>query len=89
VVGFTAGFGKFIGYNLRSATGYLSDKTGRHWLITIVGYVCDQHAGRAGPPRRRRQLARMVKKLGRVENQRYTGLKMFVGAGVGLTDLVG
>jgi MFS family permease len=37
-VGFVAGFGELIGYALRLASGYLSDRTGRYWAITIFGY---------------------------------------------------
>ncbi len=39
VVGGVAGFGEFIGYSLRLISGYYSDRTGRYWLLTIVGYV--------------------------------------------------
>lgn len=39
VVGFVAGFGELLGYGLRFVSGYLSDKTQRYWLITLVGYV--------------------------------------------------
>jgi MFS family permease len=39
VVGFVAGFGEFIGYALRLGSGYLSDRTGRYWPITIAGYA--------------------------------------------------
>jgi MFS family permease len=39
LVGFVSGFGEFIGYSLRLASGYLADKTQRYWLITICGYV--------------------------------------------------
>ncbi|HWP68108.1 MAG TPA: MFS transporter, partial [Rectinemataceae bacterium] len=38
-VGFVSGLGEFIGYALRLATGYISDRTKRYWLITIVGYA--------------------------------------------------
>ena len=34
-----AGTGEFLGYSLRSVAGYVADRTGRHWLITFVGYV--------------------------------------------------
>ncbi|HPD70068.1 MAG TPA: MFS transporter, partial [Rectinema sp.] len=37
-VGFVSGLGEFIGYALRLVTGYISDKTKRYWLITIIGY---------------------------------------------------
>jgi MFS family permease len=39
VVGIVAGFGELIGYGLRLAAGYLSDRTGRYWTMTLVGYV--------------------------------------------------
>lgn len=38
IVGFVAGFGELLGYGLRLASGYLSDRTGRYWPITFVGY---------------------------------------------------
>ena len=39
VVGLVAGFGELVGYALRLVSGYISDKTGRYWLITIFGYA--------------------------------------------------
>jgi MFS family permease len=39
VVGVVAGFGELIGYLLRLVAGYLSDRTGRYWTFTLVGYV--------------------------------------------------
>ncbi len=39
VVGIVAGFGELIGYVLRLVAGYLSDRTGRYWTFTLVGYV--------------------------------------------------
>ena len=39
VVGIVAGFGELLGYALRLVSGYISDKTGRYWLMTIVGYA--------------------------------------------------
>ncbi|MDD4182906.1 MAG: MFS transporter [Candidatus Omnitrophica bacterium] len=39
VVGVFSGLGEFIGYALRLASGYLSDKTGKYWTITILGYA--------------------------------------------------
>lgn len=44
VVGIVAGAGELIGYGLRLVSGYLSDKTGRYWLITIVGYSINMGA---------------------------------------------
>jgi hypothetical protein len=39
VVGLVAGVGELIGYGLRLVSGYLSDRTGRYWAITIAGYA--------------------------------------------------
>lgn len=38
VVGLVAGIGEFIGYVLRLASGYLSDRTRAYWPMIIVGY---------------------------------------------------
>lgn len=38
IVGIVAGFGELIGYALRLVSGYVADKTGQYWGITIVGY---------------------------------------------------
>lgn len=43
-VGFVSGLGEFIGYTLRLATGLISDKTHRYWLMTIVGYAINLFA---------------------------------------------
>lgn len=40
-IGFVSGLGVFVGYSLRLLTGFLSDKTKKYWLITIIGYVID------------------------------------------------
>jgi MFS family permease len=34
-----AGAGEFLGYSLRAVAGYVADRTGRHWLITFIGYA--------------------------------------------------
>src|SRR5437762_12894422 len=44
VVGFTAGFGELLGYALRSVSGYIADKTGKYWILTIAGYVINMLA---------------------------------------------
>ncbi len=44
VVGFTAGFGELIGYALRSVSGVISDRTGKYWIVTIVGYIINMLA---------------------------------------------
>ena len=37
-VSIVAGLGEFFGYSLRSIFGYLSDRTGRYWQLTFLGY---------------------------------------------------
>jgi len=44
VIGFTAGLGELLGYALRSFSGYLGDKTGKYWVVTIAGYVVNMLA---------------------------------------------
>ncbi|GAB6888747.1 MFS transporter [Desulfothermus okinawensis JCM 13304] len=39
VVGFVAGLGEFLGYGLRLISGYLTDRTGFVWMLTIIGYL--------------------------------------------------
>ncbi|MBI3942914.1 MAG: MFS transporter [Chloroflexi bacterium] len=39
VVGIVAGFGELIGYGLRLVSGYISDRTGRYWTVTLIGYA--------------------------------------------------
>lgn len=39
IVGIVAGLGELIGYGFRLVSGYLSDKSGKYWLITFVGYA--------------------------------------------------
>ena len=38
-VGIVAGVGEFLGYSLRSVSGYVADRTGRYWPVTFVGYT--------------------------------------------------
>jgi MFS family permease len=38
VVGLVAGLGELIGYGFRLVIGYISDKTGKFWGITTLGY---------------------------------------------------
>jgi hypothetical protein len=38
-ISIVAGLGEFLGYSIRSVSGYISDKTGKYWLITFVGYT--------------------------------------------------
>lgn len=44
VVGIVSGLGELVGYALRLGSGYLSDRTGRYWAITIIGYVINLFA---------------------------------------------
>jgi MFS family permease len=37
-VGVVAGLGEFLGYALRLGSGYLADRTGKYWPLTIWGY---------------------------------------------------
>lgn len=41
IVGFVSGFGELVGYSLRLLSGYLADRTGKYWQITIIGYTCN------------------------------------------------
>ena len=44
IVGIVAGFGELVGYGLRLVSGYISDRTGRYWPITLFGYVVNMLA---------------------------------------------
>src|SRR5438874_6431753 len=37
-IGVISGVGEFLGYSLRFVAGYISDRTGKYWLITFIGY---------------------------------------------------
>ena len=39
VVGVAAGFGELAGYAFRLLSGYVGDRTGRYWTVTIIGYI--------------------------------------------------
>jgi len=41
VVGLVAGFGELLGYGFRLVSGYISDRTGRYWMVTFLGYLCN------------------------------------------------
>jgi Major Facilitator Superfamily. len=38
-VSIIAGAGEFLGYSLRSVSGYVADRSGKHWPITLIGYT--------------------------------------------------
>jgi MFS family permease len=39
-----AGAGEFLGYALRSVAGWIADKTGKHWLLTFIGFAINLFA---------------------------------------------
>lgn len=39
MVAFIAGFGEFVGYAIRIATGYLADRSRQYWVFVIAGYL--------------------------------------------------
>ena len=39
VAGLVGGFGEFVGYALRLVSGRWADRSGRYWLITLLGYL--------------------------------------------------
>jgi MFS family permease len=47
IVGFVAGLGELLGYGLRSISGYLADKSHRHWAFAFFGYAVNVLAGPA------------------------------------------
>lgn len=44
VVGIAAGFGELVGYSIRLLSGYIGDRTGRYWTVTIIGYIVNLFA---------------------------------------------
>jgi MFS family permease len=44
VVGIVSGFGELIGYGLRLVSGYVIDRTGKYWTITLLGYAVNMLA---------------------------------------------
>jgi MFS family permease len=43
-ISIVAGLGEFLGYSLRAVSGYIADKSGRYWLVTMVGFVINLFA---------------------------------------------
>ena len=37
-ISIVAGVGEFLGYSLRLVAGYIADRSGKHWLLTFIGY---------------------------------------------------
>ncbi|HEX5075111.1 MAG TPA: MFS transporter [Gemmatimonadaceae bacterium] len=44
MISIIAGVGEFLGYSLRSVSGWVADKTGKYWPVTFVGYVINLFA---------------------------------------------
>jgi predicted MFS family arabinose efflux permease len=44
IVGLVAGLGELMGYGLRSISGYLADKSHRHWAFAFLGYTINMFA---------------------------------------------
>ena len=44
IIGIVAGLGEFLGYSLRSVSGYFADKTQRYWVATFIGYLVNVFA---------------------------------------------
>ncbi len=43
-IGVVSGFGELVGYAVRLGSGYLADRSGRYWAVTICGYVLNLFA---------------------------------------------
>jgi len=43
-IGIVSGFGELMGYGARLASGYLGDRTGHYWAVTILGYLLNLFA---------------------------------------------
>jgi MFS family permease len=39
IIGLVTGVGEFLGYTIRLISGYFIDKSGKTWLVTILGYA--------------------------------------------------
>lgn len=43
-IGIVSGFGELVGYAVRLGSGYLADRSGRYWAVTIFGYLLNLFA---------------------------------------------
>src|SRR5215831_519523 len=43
-IGIVSGFGELVGYAIRLASGYLADRSGQYWAVTIFGYLLNLFA---------------------------------------------
>jgi MFS family permease len=44
IISIVSGLGEFVGYALRAVAGYIADRTGRRWTLTVVGYAINMLA---------------------------------------------
>lgn len=44
IISIVSGLGEFVGYALRAVAGYVADRTGRRWTLTVVGYAINMLA---------------------------------------------
>jgi MFS family permease len=43
-IGIVSGFGELMGFGARLVSGYVGDRTGSYWTVTIIGYVLNLFA---------------------------------------------
>src|SRR6266436_2611743 len=43
-IGIVSGLGELMGYGARLVSGYVGDRSGNYWAVTIVGYVLNLFA---------------------------------------------
>ena len=44
IIGIVGGFGELLDYGSRFVSGYVGDRTGRYWAVTIIGYLLNLFA---------------------------------------------
>jgi hypothetical protein len=44
IISIVSGAGEFFGYAFRAVAGYVADRTGRYWTLTLVGYAINMLA---------------------------------------------
>src|SRR5438093_9838394 len=44
MISIVSGVGEFLGYSVRAVSGYIADKTGRYWALTVLGYAINMAA---------------------------------------------
>ena len=43
-IGIVSGFGELVGYAVRLGSGFLADRSGRYWAVTIFGHLLNPFA---------------------------------------------